>query len=276
MSLTQLHLYSSVLRLETEVWAVLPDMRAFDRPEKKFKVLWLMPSGSQDQTDWIRHSDIENMAKERDLVVFSPDLHKSCGTNMYMGPRYADFVAKELPETLRTMFRFLSDKRDDNYIAGFSNGAYAALYTAMTYPECYVAASGFASGDKADADWPHRPWTQRVPNYGPGTDESGDFKNTPYSYKYLAKKLVENNSPFIPHFFHVWGLAEHWTYMNDIVRDFFLSYKDKGDPFCYEYLALEGCGHDFRMCEQGLQGFFDYLKLPVIDIKTREVKKTFE
>ena len=106
-----------------------------------------MPSGSQDISDWERHSDIENMAKARDLVVIVPPLFKSTGANMAMGPRVAEFVAKELPETLRTIFRFLSDKREDNFISGFSNGGFACFYIAMNYPECYAAAGGLAAGD---------------------------------------------------------------------------------------------------------------------------------
>ena len=101
MPFTQLHIYSKVLRQEQQIWAILPDLKAFDVPDKKFRTLWLMPSGSNDFTDWERHSDIENMAKERDLVVIVPGLYKSTGTNMAMGPHYAEFVAKELPETLR-------------------------------------------------------------------------------------------------------------------------------------------------------------------------------
>ena len=269
MPFTQLHIYSKILRQELQVWAVLPDIGAFDRPDKKFKTLWLMPSGSQDFSDWERHSDIENMAKARDLVVIVPPLFKSTGANMAMGPRVAEFVAKELPETLRTMFRFLSDKREDNFISGFSNGGFACFYIAMNYPECYAAAGGLAAGDKCDSDWSNRPWTQRDPFYG-----DGDFSQTMHSYKFAAKHQLDSGN-CVPRVFHAYGELDPWRDVNELARDFFLSYKNQGDPFGYEWLVVPDQGHNFRMCEIGLEAFFDYLKLPVIDPRSRKVLKSF-
>ena len=269
MPFTQLHIYSKVLRQEQQIWAILPDLKAFDAPDKKFRTLWLMPSGSCDFTDWERHSDIENMAKARDLVVIVPGLYKSTGTNMAMGPHYAEFVAKELPEILRLMFKFMSDRREDNFISGFSNGGFACFYIAMNYPECYGAVGGLAAGDKCDANWTNRPWTQRVPQYG-----EGDFSQTMYSYKFAAKHWVDEGKS-VPRVFHAYGELDPWRTDNELARDFFLSYKNQGDPFCYEWLMVPGEGHNFRMCEKGLEAFFDYLKLPVIDPRTREVVRAF-
>lgn len=142
MSVLQIHLYSDTLKLQMEVWAILPDARAFDAPDRKYKVLWLMPSGSCDCTDWIRHSDIERMALARNLAVILPGMHRSCCTNMAMGPKYGDWAALELPAALRRMLPLLSPRREDNFVAGFSNGGYGCFYLAMNYPQVYGAAAG--------------------------------------------------------------------------------------------------------------------------------------
>lgn len=265
MAMMQLHLFSQTLQMQMEVWAVVPSARAFDKPNKKFKVLWQVPSGSANYSDWIRHSDIELMAQKRDLVVIMPGVHRSCCTNMYMGPDYGEWVAIELPKIMRKMFSFLSDKREDNFISGFSNGGYGCLYLAMNYPQCYAAVGGLAAGDKADVNWAERDWASKVPVYG-----EGDMHETPYSYKFAAKQLVDAGKE-VPRVFHACGAEDPWVDMNHVARDFFLSYKDKGDPFDYEYFEIDGHGHTFRMCEIGLERFFDYLKLPEIHPHTRQI-----
>ena len=265
MSMMQIHLFSQTLQMQMEVWAVMPHARAFDVPDKKFKVLWQVPSGSANYSDWIRHSDIEAMAQQRDLVVIMPGAHRSCCTNMFMGPKYGDWIALELPAVLRRMFPFLSDRREDQFVSGFSNGGYGCLYLAMNYPQVYSAVAGLAAGDKADVDWTGRDWASKVPVYG-----EGDMHQTNYSYKFAAKKLVESGAA-VPRVFHACGSEDPWVDMNRLARDFFQSYKDKGDPFQYEYFEIEGHGHTFRMCEIGLARFFDYLKLPEIDPRSRKI-----
>jgi putative tributyrin esterase len=255
MSVLQIHLYSDTLKLQMEVWAILPDARAFDAPDRKYKVLWLMPSGSCDCTDWIRHSDIERMALARNLAVILPGMHRSCCTNMAMGPKYGDWAALELPAAQRRMLPLLSPRREDNFVAGFSNGGYGCFYLAMNYPQVYGAAAGLSAGDKADVDWSTRDWATKVPVFG-----EGDLHQTHYSYQYAAAQLVQNGQS-APRIFHACGSENPWLYMNHMARDFFQSYCRQGDPFQYQYFEVEGYGHSFAMCEIALDRFFDVLAL---------------
>ena len=58
---------------------------------------------------------------------------------------YFSYITKELPELCRATFRTLSDKREDNIVAGLSMGGYGALKAALTFPEQYgscIALSG--------------------------------------------------------------------------------------------------------------------------------------
>ena len=71
-----------------------------------------------------------------------PEVDRSWYTNTQYGVNYFDFVAKELPEVCRGYFKGMSDKREDNFVAGLSMGGYGAAKVALTYPEEF---GGFVS-----------------------------------------------------------------------------------------------------------------------------------
>ncbi len=62
---------------------------------------------------------------------------------MASGPKYATFFREELLEVARGFFP-LSDRRQDNFIAGLSMGGYGALYLALSQPERYAAAASLS------------------------------------------------------------------------------------------------------------------------------------
>lgn len=74
---------------------------------------------------------------------------------MNIGDAFGTFVGKELPSVIWNMFACISDERQDNYIAGFSNGGYGCLHTALSYPQKFAGVGAFSAGDKADSDFHH-------------------------------------------------------------------------------------------------------------------------
>lgn len=75
--------------------------------------------------------------------------------NMNIGDAFGTFVGKELPSVIWNMFACISGERQDNYIAGFSNGGYGCLHTALSYPQKFAGVGAFSAGDKADSDFHH-------------------------------------------------------------------------------------------------------------------------
>lgn len=72
---------------------------------------------------------------------------------MNIGDAFGTFVGKELPSVIWNMFACISGERQDNYIAGFSNGGYGCLHTALSYPQKFAGVGAFSAGDKADSDF---------------------------------------------------------------------------------------------------------------------------
>ena len=130
MAYMELNLYSRVLNLDIPVSMILPQ-----RPEEPLKTIWLYHGSTGDHTLWARYTNLERYARERNLAVVIPTAHKSMFTNMVHGQEYGTFLGEELVARLRQIFPCLSERREDNYVGGLSNGAYGAFRIGLRYPE---------------------------------------------------------------------------------------------------------------------------------------------
>ena len=70
-----------------------------------------------------------------------PDGDRSFYTNLPHGRNYYDYVAKELPKIMETMFPLISSAREDRFIAGNSMGGYGALKIALREDGAFAAAA---------------------------------------------------------------------------------------------------------------------------------------
>ena len=144
MSLIHCSFFSKSLMKMTNYAVILPRVD-LDAVEKgfKFQTCLLLHGLGDDYTNWLRFSSIERYADENMLAVLLPFADKSFYTDMKHGHKFAEFVGKEVHEFSRAHFP-LSDKREDNFIAGLSMGGYGAFKLALARPEKYAAAASFS------------------------------------------------------------------------------------------------------------------------------------
>lgn len=155
MALFQCKLFSSELFRSVNVNVTLPlpdsNNQFFESSVKypyngeKYQTLWLLHGFSADESDWQRFSNIERYAQLNNVAVVMPDGYNSMYSNSKSGAKYFNYYTQELPKILRTILP-LSDKREDNFIAGLSMGGYGAFKAAFTYPENYCAAASLSGG----------------------------------------------------------------------------------------------------------------------------------
>lgn len=251
MALMEVQLYSHQLGMEMAVDVILPQPGPGE-PAKTYPVLWLYHGGSGDHTAWVRNSSVESWAEERGIAVVMPGVHRSCFINMNRGGRYGSYVGRELPERLRRLLPGLSHKREENFVAGFSNGGYGCLQAGLLNPDLYGAIGAFSAGDKADADFTGREAEKQI-LFG-----EGDLHKTPYSIRYNAQQLLERGGPF-PKIYHAIGSKDPWLWQTTLLREYFTSLP--GNPFCYQHHTMEGLGHEWDFWNAELLNFFDYLGL---------------
>lgn len=153
MALLHFNFESEYLGNNTEISVILPDKpRSLTPAEfygggKKHKVLWLLHGTFGDHTDWIRKSNIELYACEKNLIVVMPS---GLNSNYVNWPSFAtgynawDYLFEELMPLIYGWFP-ASDRREDNFIAGLSMGGGGAIQYAAGRPERFAAAAILSS-----------------------------------------------------------------------------------------------------------------------------------
>lgn len=147
MALVHLNFQSKYLSGNTDVNIILPDLprggspKRFYTPEKKYPVLWLLHGTFGDYTDWLRKTNIELYAAEKNLVVVMPSAQNTDyanWTDFGLGYHAFDYLTEELMPLIYGWFP-ASDKRKDNFIAGLSMGGRGALMYAYAHPTKFSA-----------------------------------------------------------------------------------------------------------------------------------------
>ena len=149
MSILTYNYESQLLNGNHQITVILPDKPRnttpadFYRSGHRYKVLWLLHGTFGDHTDWVRKTNIEMYATEKDLVVVMPSALNSNYSNWddcMLGYRMFDYLTEELMPLIYGWFP-VSDRREDNFIAGLSMGGRGTLKYAINKPEKFAAAA---------------------------------------------------------------------------------------------------------------------------------------
>lgn len=133
-------LCSESLDMMTAINVVLPEnVKAHNA-----KVIYLLHGRADNCSGWYRFSSVERYARQKNLVLVTPEVQQSFYSDMEIGINYFQYVSEELPRLCRNMFN-LSDRREDNYIMGLSMGGYGALKCALTNPERFAGVAAFSA-----------------------------------------------------------------------------------------------------------------------------------
>ena len=134
----------------TQVNVILPVGMEYEdliEPGVKFQTLWLTHGYGSNWTEWARLTCIEKLAMDHKFAVVMPDAANSFYCDQPDGRKYYTYITEELPAFLRKYLP-LSDKREDNFIAGFSMGGYGAAKIGFHHPEKYAAVGILSFGPR--------------------------------------------------------------------------------------------------------------------------------
>jgi S-formylglutathione hydrolase FrmB len=198
MSQLSFSIYSHAVGGQTSISMILPVFEEFEntiQPGEKFQTLWLLHGGRGDHTDYVRKTAIEKYAVKHKLAVVMPQVGNSFYTDLPSGEKYFTYVSDELPGLLRKYFP-LSDKREDNFIAGLSMGGFGAAKIAFNRPQNYAAVGLMSTGPMG----PHQ-LLETMNSKGRGLNTNfdaifGDMGKIPGSMHdiwYVLEQAVKNN-----------------------------------------------------------------------------------
>ena len=267
MALLHVDFFSDVLGMCTAMDVILPEKTCGQigmegrGAEGKCPTLYLLHGMSDDHTIWQRRTSIERYAAPLGLAVVMPAAHLSSYANMAHGLRFYDYIAKELPEKMRYFFP-LSDKREDNFIAGLSMGGEGCMKIGLANPNNYAAIgclSAGASNRRAAVEQSEAGKRRRFMVYGDrnleGTEED-PFGN--------ARKIVAEGLP-APRIYHSTGASDFLLENAHATRDFFQSIP--GNPFDYTYEEDPGA-HTWEYWDEHIQHFLKFINLkPISDVR---------
>lgn len=149
MARARIDFFSDVLGLNTSMTVIFPQETnnligmAGSKVSGEVPVLWLLHGLSDDDTIWERRTSIERYVADKGIAVIMPQVHRSFYTDQELGHNYWTYISEELPAIARKMLR-ISDKREDNFVAGLSMGGYGAMKLALNHPERFAAAASFS------------------------------------------------------------------------------------------------------------------------------------
>ena len=268
MALMHLNFRSKYLSGSTDVNVLLPDMPTFAQPGpfygqgKKYPVLWLLHGTFGDYSDWVRHSNIELYAAEKELIVVMPSAHNTDYANwpgFGTGYNAFDYLTEELMPLVYGWFP-ASDRREDNFIAGLSMGGRGACAYAFANPEKFAGMYSMscvpqdirpAYEQAVSGGGPDTPWTRldnertlaRIANAGGLEGYLASPQNTWDRTALLAGRED------LPRLIFSCGTADFMMYEK------FKAYRDyaRRVGLKAEFRETEGYNHEWRLWEKDIQ-----------------------
>lgn len=124
MVLMNLSYRTNYLHTYFKTTVVLPDTGKPDYP-----VVWLLHGYTGDDSAWIRHVNVEQLAREHEVAIIMPEARNAFYSDSAFIPYYSYFVNEYIPKMQQILP--ISKERSQNYLVGSSMGGYGALKIAF-------------------------------------------------------------------------------------------------------------------------------------------------
>ena len=132
--------YSEVLEMDTDLTVITPN----DLRDAPYQVVYLLHGLCGNNKTWLDYTMLPFYAEHGQSIYILPEVGRSFYADMRYGQRYFTYIADELPDIVRHVFRGSAD-RAHTAILGGSMGGDGALKCALARPERYALCGAFSS-----------------------------------------------------------------------------------------------------------------------------------
>ena len=256
MATLEFQFHSKALKRVTTVNVILPEVHktadGIGNPGGTYKTLYLLHGLSGDHTNWMRKTSIERYANEYGIAVVMPNAGRSWYTDTACGENYLTFVAEELPQVCRSYFAGMSDKREDNCVAGLSMGGYGALKIALTYPDRFCGCVTLSGALDITRENRPRDLVEWRALFGYDLQDFAELNGTKHDVYGLVDKNHKEGIPF-PKLFIWCGTEDGLIHNNRRLRDQLVAL---GIDHCYK--ESEG-NHSWKWWDLHIQDGLQFL-----------------
>ncbi|MBR2696077.1 MAG: prolyl oligopeptidase family serine peptidase [Parasporobacterium sp.] len=248
---------SFILATRVEVDVFLPNIVVFTDEIKDFKeyytfqpfkTLYLLHGAWDSGKQWVENTSALRLAEEANLALVIPSVGNTFYANTLYGVKYEDYFMQEVIGFVQGLFP-LSDKREDNFIAGVSMGGYGALKTVFKDTSLFSKAAVMSA--VVDISYSAR----IIRTIGVETDHTiGKWKELKGSEYDLIPMLdaLEGKYETIPELLLICGTED---YLREINEEFHLLLDQKGVRNTYrDYPGF----HDWKFWDEHLKECIDF------------------
>ena len=255
MALNHITFYSKLMEMEMGIDVIIPENKwgysLAERPKDyKYPVLWLLCGGGFDYTDWQRYTAIELYAAQAGIAVVMPSAYYSGYMDTIHGDyKYFSVITDEISKLAVKLFP-LSEKREDNFVAGIAMGGNGSLALGLKRPDLYAACVDLSGGIGCSVDtdaFIDEVRTLKMERLQSTFGNPDKLRDGQYDLGGYARRAVENGTK-LPDIYIAVG-------ENDFIRDVVRKDRDalisSGIPIHYE--EVKGYTHDWNFWDPYLK-----------------------
>ena len=252
---------SAVLRRNTAITVILPTPEDLSKPIcKNMKVLYLLHGLHGDESSWVRYTNVERYALEKDIAVVMPGVGNSFYQDMAHGERFYTYMTEELPKFVQGLFP-VSAKREDTFIAGLSMGGYGAFFLALSRPDLYGAAASFSGA----VDIAFHATPLQLPESSPHSVSEGaempffvencfgDFRKMRGSHRDVIALYEKMDKEQVPRLYQSCGTKDYLYGMNKL---FYAKMTQLGAKI--DWRETEGMAHEWDFWDMEVKYLLDH------------------
>lgn len=255
MAILDIQFYSQALNRQVPYKVIIPiDGPISDEDtslsDSNFRTLYLLHGMMGNNSDWLRNTNINQLAYDYNIAVVMPS-----GDNSFYidhkasGNFYGEYIGRELVEETRKLLP-LSTEKEGTFIAGLSMGGYGAIRNGLKYPHTFGAIAGMSSVTmSASFSFETLPWKREL--YEGIFGNLDNLEGTENDLEMLVKNL--SDSMDIPRMYISCGTEDYLIENNRRFRNFLVSEKIN-----HKYEESQG-GHDWIFWNTYLEKVFKWL-----------------